>query len=140
MEYATLQDIIDLYRPLTPEETTKATKLIPIVCDSLRAYGYQCGRVLDLMVETDPALASVAKSVVVDVVARQLMTPTESNGMAPMTQYSQSALGYSVSGTFLSPGGGLLIKRTELARLGLMRQKAGVIDLDPNSRHNCDAF
>jgi len=48
---------------------------------------------------------------------------------------SQSALGYSVSGTFLVPGGGLFIKRSELARLGLLRQRVEVIELyDRNNR------
>ena len=50
------------------------------------------------------------------------MTPTDKE---PMTQESQSALGYSWSGTFLSPGGGLFIKKDELKRLGLKRQKIG---------------
>ena len=54
------------------------------------------------------------------------MTSTDSE---PMTQFSESALGYSASGTFLVPGGGLFIKSSELARLGLKRQKYGVIDL-----------
>lgn len=45
-----------------------------------------------------------------------------------MTQFSESALGYSASGTFLVPGGGLFIKTSELARLGLRRQKYGVIE------------
>jgi len=54
------------------------------------------------------------------------MTSTDKE---PMSQFSESALGYTVSGTFLSPGGGLFIKKSELARLGLRRQKIGVIDL-----------
>ena len=53
------------------------------------------------------------------------MTSTEGE---PMTQMSESALGYSVSGTYLVPGGGLFIKRSELKRLGLTRQKYGVIE------------
>ena len=77
------------------------------------------------MIAKDSALASVAKSVTVDVVARTLMTSTDQE---PMTQMSQSALGYSMSGTYLVPGGGLFIKRSELARLGLRRQRMGVID------------
>lgn len=48
-----------------------------------------------------------------------------------MSQMSESALGYSVSGTFLNPGGGLFIKDSELAALGLRRQKIGVISLWP---------
>ena len=57
------------------------------------------------------------------------MTSTNSE---PMEQMSQSALGYSVSGTFLVPGGGLFIKKSELARLGLRRQRIGVIDIYGN--------
>ncbi|MBT0881660.1 phage Gp19/Gp15/Gp42 family protein, partial [Campylobacter sp. 2018MI27] len=44
------------------------------------------------------------------------------------TQMTESALGYSYSGSFLVPGGGLFIKDTELKRLGLKRQRYGVID------------
>ena len=46
----------------------------------------------------------------------------------PMTQFSESALGYSVSGSFLVPGGGLFIKDNELKRLGFKRHRFGVID------------
>ena len=73
------------------------------------------------------------KSVTVDVVARTLMTSTNSE---PMSQMSQSALGYSVSGTYLVPGGGLFIKKSELARLGLRRQRMGVIELYDDKRNN----
>ena len=61
-----------------------------------------------------------------DGVARALNTSTTAE---PISQMSQSALGYSVSGTYLVPGGGLFIKKSELARLGLRRQRYGVIDL-----------
>ena len=80
----------------------------------------------DRMIEEKSYLENVAKSVVVDVIARTLMTSTDAE---PMTQRSESALGYSVSGTYLVPGGGLFIKKSELARLGLKRQRIGVIDL-----------
>ena len=66
------------------------------------------------------------KSVTVDVVARTLMTSTDSE---PLSQESQSALGYNWSGTYLVPGGGIFIKKSELARLGLKRQRRGVIEL-----------
>ena len=127
-DFATLEDINALFRSLTPEEEERAVALIPVVSDSLRAEAKRVGKDLDAMVSEDVALADAAKSVTVDVVARTLMTSTNSE---PMTQMSQSALGYTVSGTFLSPGGGLFIKKSELARLGLRRQKVGVIDLCP---------
>lgn len=125
MEYATINDIITLKRPLTADETTRASALIPIVCDSLRFEAEKVGKDLDALVTADTNLASVAKSVTVDVVMRELMTSTTQE---PMTQMSESALGYSVSGTYLSPGGGLFIKKSELSRLGLKMQHYGVIN------------
>ncbi len=124
-DYATVEDIIALKRSLTAEEQERAATLIPIVCDSLRYEADKVGKNLDNMVAESEVLASVAKSVTVDVVMRELMTSTNSE---PMVQMSESALGYSVSGTYLVPGGGLFIKRTELKRLGLARQKYGVIE------------
>ena len=128
-DFATIQDITDLFRTLTPAETQKATALLPIVSDSIRQEAKKVGKDIDKMLENEELLENVLKSVTVDVVARALLTSTSSE---PMTQMSQSALGYSVSGTYLVPGGGLFIKRSELARLGLKRQKYGVIDLYGN--------
>lgn len=126
MNYATVDDVISLFRPLTPAETERTEALIPIICDSLRYEAEKVGKDLDAMVTDNQSLAGVAKSVTVDVVARTLNTSTIAE---PMSQMSQSALGYSVSGTYLVPGGGLFIKKSELARLGLRRQRYGVIEL-----------
>lgn len=126
MNYATIDDITSLWRPMTPQETERANALLPVVCASLRSEARKRGRDLDAMVEKDPDLAEVAKSVTVDVVARTLMTSTSQE---PMTQMSQAAGGYSASGTLLVPGGGLFIKRSELDRLGLRRQRFGVMEL-----------
>ena len=125
MNYATVQDVINLYRALTPDETAKTEQLIPVICSRLRVYGKNVGKDLDAMVTADADLAEVAKSVTVDVVARCLMTPTD---QAPMSQFSESGLGYTVSGTFTNPGGGIFIKDTELRALGLKVQRYGVID------------
>ncbi len=128
-DFATIQDVIDLWREATPQEKERAEKLLPIVSDSLRTEAQKVGKDLDKMIVENPYLANVAKSVTVDVVARTLMTSTDSE---PMSQISQSALGYSVSGTYLVPGGGLFIKKSELARLGLRRQRYGAIDIYGN--------
>ena len=127
-DFATISDITTLWRPLSTDETERAEALLPIVSDSLRHEASKVGKDLDQMIADDPVLANVAKSVTVDVVGRTLMTSTNSE---PMVQTSESALGYSVSGTYLIPGGGLFIKKSELARLGLRRQRMGVIDLWP---------
>ena len=124
--FATTQDLIDLWRPLTTEEEDRAENLLIIVSDELRLRANDVGKDLDEMIEATPALASIAKSVTCDVVARTLMTSTDQE---PTTQFSQSALGYSVSGTYLVPGGGLFIKKNELARLGLKKQKLRGINM-----------
>lgn len=126
MDYATLDDLTLLWRPMTEAEQVRAAALLPIICASLRNEAAKVGKDLDAMVAASTDLAAVAKSVTVDVVARTLMTATDGE---PMTQMTQSAGGYSASGTFLVPGGGLFIKKSELARLGLRRQRLGGIEL-----------
>ena len=129
MEYCSVDDVISLWRPLKNDEILRVKELIPIVENSLRVEADKVGKDLDQMAKENEAYRDVLKSVIVDVVARTLMTATDQE---PMTQYSESALGYSFSGSFLVPGGGLFIKKSELSRLGLKRQRYGVIDFYEN--------
>lgn len=124
--FATIEDLENLWRKLKPDETERAKRLLIIVSDSLREEAGRVGKDLDKMIdEKPPYFTNVVKSVTVDIVARTLMTSTDQE---PMTQTTESALGYSWSGSYLVPGGGLFIKNTELSRLGLRRQRYGVID------------
>lgn len=124
--FATIEDLENLWRKLKPDETERAKQLLIIVSDSLREEAGRVGKDLDKMInENPPYFTNVVKSVTVDIVARTLMTSTDQE---PMTQTTESALGYSWSGSYLVPGGGLFIKNTELSRLGLRRQRYGVID------------
>ena len=124
-DFATTDDVIEIWRALDPDELSRAESLLPVVSDSLRIEAQAVGKDLDQMAADSATFSNVLKSVTVDVVARTLMTATNQE---PMTQTSESALGYSWSGNFLVPGGGLFIKNAELARLGLRRQRYGVID------------
>ncbi|HEL2202565.1 TPA: phage Gp19/Gp15/Gp42 family protein [Streptococcus suis] len=124
--FATKSDLETLWRPLKFDETDRAEALLDVVSNSLRHEAQKVGKDLDEMIADSPVFASVVKSVTVDVVARTLMTSTDQE---PMTQFNESALGYSVSGSFLVPGGGLFIKDSELKRLGLKKQRFGVIEL-----------
>ncbi len=127
MDFLTTEDLQKIWRPFKDEdEKERADALIPLVSDSLREEASRVGKDLDELVESRSSYANVVKSVVADVVARTLMTSTNSE---PMSQSTESALGYSFSGTYLVPGGGLFIKKSELARLGLRRQRIGVIEL-----------
>ena len=124
--FATIEDIRTLWRALTPEEEERASALLQKVSSILRSEADKVGKDLDLMIQQKPYLADVATSVTVDVVARALATPTN---QAPVSQFTESAMGYSYSGTYLVPGGGVFIKKSELARLGLKRQKMGGMKL-----------
>lgn len=123
--FATVDDLSVLWRTLESDEEERAEELLNTVSHVLRVEAKKVKKDLDLMVKADESYAYVVKSVLVDIVARTLMTSTRQE---PMTQYSESALGYSVSGSFLVPGGGLFIKDNELKRLGLKRQRFGAID------------
>lgn len=123
--FATLEDMETIWRQLKSDEAVRAKELLILVSDSLREEANKAGKDLDKMIIDKPFFKSVVKSVTIDVVARALMTSTDSE---PLQQESQSALGYSWSGTYLVPGGGIFIKKSELARLGLRRQRRGVID------------
>lgn len=127
--FVTIEDVEALFRDLTVEEKKKAERLLSIVSDCFRQEAKKVGKNLDEMIEKQEVFENVVKSVCVDVIARNLMTSTNSE---PMEQMSQSALGYSMSGTFLVPGGGLFIKKSELARLGLKRQRMGMIEMYGN--------
>lgn len=124
--FATVSDVTNLWRRMTSEEQARAAALLDVVSASLRAEADKVGKDLDKMVAASSDYAAVARSVAVDVVARTLMTSTEQE---PLSQFSQTAGPFTASGTYLVPGGGLFIKRSELARLGLRRQRMGAVDI-----------
>lgn len=123
--FASVDDLEILWRKVEIHELCRSEELLRTVSHVLRVEAKKVKKDLDLLVKNDESYSHLVKSVVVDIVARTLMTSTNQE---PMTQYSESALGYSVSGSFLVPGGGLFIKDSELKRLGLKKQRYGVID------------
>lgn len=127
-DFATVEDITTLWRPLTADETTRANALLPLISDALRNAAIDVGKDLDAMIEETPTLASVAKLVTVDIVGRVLRQSTDGD---PMTQESQSGLGYSWSGTYAIAGGGIAaaIMKNDLKRLGILRQSMGTVTL-----------
>ena len=135
--FATLDDLTELGRKLTTEEQGRALALLEVVSATLRYEADKLGKDLDAMMAENENLAQVAKSVTVDVVLRTLNTSVDAE---PLTQLTQTAGPYSVSGTYLVPGSGLFIKRAELARLGLRRQKYGMVDIYGISQRKDDPF
>lgn len=124
--FATVEDISTLWRPLTSAEQDRASALLPFVSDELRLIAKGVNKDLDEMKAEDTAYESMLKIVTVDVVCRILRQSTEGDAMS---QESQSALGYSWSGTYAVAGGGIAnsILKNDLRKLGLLQQQMGVI-------------
>ncbi len=127
---ATIDDVLVL-RTLTEDEIAKAEALLDIVSARLRFEAKKVNKNLDDMIANDTDLKIVAKSVIAGIVERTLKLQKSDSPV--VSQYSESALGYSYSGTVPNPGESLYIKKNELKALGLKKQRYGVIDF-----YGCD--
>ncbi len=123
----TVNDLISRWRPLTVEETEQAETYISDCENALHVYAYDRGIDLDAMIAEYAPRGDLYTAIVCDIVRREMQS-ISSDGPA-MSQYSQSVNGYNVQGTFLSPGGGLFIKNSELKMLGLMIQKVRAVEI-----------
>ena len=127
--FATLSDVLAITgKDYTAPEQDRISTLLGLVSDALRVEAAKVNKDIDEMVSASEAYASVAKLVTVDIVVRAMRQAVDGE---PMSQESQSALGYSWSGTYAVPGGGVAgaIMRNDLKRLGLRRQRIGVVKL-----------
>lgn len=124
--FATVDDIQSLWRPLSASEQERAGNLLPLISDELRVLAKDVGKDIDQMISDDATYGSMVKIVTVDVCVRVLRQNTDGDAM---TQESQSALGYSWSGTYAVAGGGIAnaVLRNDLKKLGLLKQQIGVI-------------
>ena len=127
-DFVTTEDIIVLWRPLSADESTRAAALLPLVSDALLVCAQNVNVDLDSKAADDAAYASMLKLVTVDIVSRVLRQNTTGEAMS---QESQSGLGYSWSGTYAVPGGGIAnaIMNNDLKKLGLLRQSIGAVQL-----------
>lgn len=123
----TVNDLISRWRPLSQEEIDKATVFLSDCENALHVYAYDRGKDLDQMMEDYPPRADLYIAVVCDIVRREMQASSETG--PAMSQYSQSVNGYNIQGTFLSPGGGLFIKNSELKLLGLSNQRARAVEI-----------
>lgn len=125
--YATTDDVTTLGRTLTNEEAEKVPTLLEITSALLRTECSKRGYDLDQMITDDPDKGLIAKILTVNAVIRSLNAA--SNNAPAVTQGSQSALGYSVSYTYLNAGQDVYFLRNELKELGIMRQKCGILEV-----------
>lgn len=126
--YATLDDIRLFAHALTTAERDKAEALLETACAKLRVQARRYGKDLDAMISADPDLAAVAKETVVQAVNRAMIS-ADDDGQAAVTQGSQSAMGYSVSMTYLNAGQSLYFLKKELKELGILGQKWGAVEI-----------
>ena len=130
--FATLADVMAVSgATYTQEEQDRINTLLPLLSDALRYEAQKVGKDLDDMASA-ATYANTLKLVTCDIVIRAMR---QTSSGEPMAQESQSALGYSWSGTYAIPGGGIAqaIMKNDLKRLGIRRQRRGVIDLWPES-------
>ena len=128
MAYATLDDVITYFRPLNADEITKVQVMLTDLSDVLRVKAHEYGKDIDQMIASEPGYATTVKIVLCGIIGRVLRQDTDGE---PMSQYSQSALGYSVSGSPVMAGGGAAsaILKNDLKALRFKRQRYGGIEL-----------
>lgn len=125
--YATIEDVQALGRALTAEEQEKVPQLLEIASALLRTEAKKRGYDLDQMIADDPDKGLIAKILTVNGVVRSLNAASDTSPAA--VQGSQSALGYSVSYTYLNAGQDIYFLKNELKELGIMRQKCGILEV-----------
>lgn len=127
--FATVADVQTIAGKIyTEDEKSRIEYILPLLSDALRTEAKKAGMDLDALADSDESYLNTIKLVTCDIAARFMRQATDGE---PLTQESQAANGYSWSGTYAIPGGGISgsIMRNDLRRLGIRRQKLGVIEL-----------
>ena len=122
--FATVEDVINLYGSLNADQIAKVEQLLTYTSSYFRSLAKEYGRDLNQEVIDDEDMKNNAKLATCNVVIREL-----DKGNSSLSQESQSALGYTWSGTYVNTGGGLSILNKDLKLLGLNRQRIGMVDI-----------
>ena len=122
--FATVEDVMNLYGPLNADQLSKVEQLLTYTSSYFRTLAKEYGRDLNQEVIDDEDMKNNAKLATCNVVIREL-----DKGNSSLSQESQSALGYTWSGTYVNTGGGLSILNKVLKLLGLNRQRIGMVDI-----------
>ena len=110
------------------EQDLRAENLLTLMSDLIRNEGKDVGVDVDARIAKDSAYESVVKLVTCDATARAMRQSTTDT---PLSQESQSGLGYTWSGTYAIPGGGVAMSlmNNERKLLGFRRQRYGIMML-----------
>lgn len=127
--YASVADL-EIFEALSVRELEQAEVLLERASAKLRLTAKQYGVDLDAMIEQDDDLLPVVADTVINCVRRALSS--YSNDDITASQTSQSALGYSVSMTYINAGQSLYYLKNELSDLGILRQRYGAVEVYAN--------
>lgn len=126
--FATVSDVAALTgKAYTAAEQERLATMLPMLSDALRVDAAQFGADLDAQAAASEAYTNLLTLVTVDIAVRAMRQSLDAE---PMSQETQSALGYSWSGTYAVPGGGIAasIMNNDRKRLGYLRQRYGVTE------------
>lgn len=123
--FATVSDLEARWRPLTPEETTRAETLLGDASALIRDLAKTVDqRIVDE--ELDPA---TPRAIACAVVKRVMQSPADFDGV---TQAQRTAGPFQQGVTFANPSGDLYLTKLERRRLGAGGQRAFMVDLIPS--------
>lgn len=126
--YASVEDYEKVYNTaLNNEQHKRLLMLIEIASSLLREEANKRNMNLSAVISSSDDKANVAKMVVLACVHR-VMSKDDDQDM-PLEQFSQSALGYTFSGTYVNPGDDLYYLRNELKRMGIIKQRYGAMEI-----------
>lgn len=126
--YASVEDYEKVYNTaLNNEQHKRLLMLIELASSLLREEANKRNMNLSAVISSSDDKANVAKMVVLACVHR-VMSKDDYQDM-PLEQFSQSALGYTFSGTYVNPGDDLYYLRNELKRMGIIKQRYGAMEI-----------
>lgn len=126
MNYATIEDLELAWKTLTESEKAKAEEFIKEASAKIRLKAKKKNKDFDEMLAEDEDLAEVTKGLVCNVVKNAMNTPIDQEAISQM---SIAAGGYSWSGTYSNPGGGVRFTKNDWKVLGLGSQLYGGLDV-----------
>lgn len=126
--YASVEDYEKVYNTaLNNDQHKRLLMLIELASSLLREEANKRNMNLSAVISSSDDKANVAKIVVLACVHR-VMSKDDDQDM-PLEQFSQSALGYTFSGTYVNPGDDLYYLRNELKRMGIIKQRYGAMEI-----------
>lgn len=115
--YVTIEELSAFWRPVTAgAETNRATSLLALSSNRLRAKATEFGFNMDTKFNQDAVYASNVKFVILESVKRAMQTD---QSVPPVDTYQKAAGPYSENYKFTNPSGDLWFKDKELEEIGL---------------------